>query len=96
MNNTTNTTNSNCPNCPVLSERTGELLNIVNDLPSLSLISEIADSPLLADSDIDLNLPFDTNFKYYSPHDFHSDLDINECSSNSKSFSALVTVILEV
>jgi len=61
----------------------------VNDLPFLSITSEITDIPHLADLDIDLNLPFDTNFRYYSPHDFHSDNNIKECSSNYKTFSAL-------
>lgn len=34
-------------------------------------------------------MPTDQNFNYYSVHDFHSNYDINECSSNNTSFSAL-------
>ena len=34
-------------------------------------------------------MPTDQNFRYYSSHDFHSDHDIIECSSDAKSFSAL-------
>ena len=61
----------------------------MNDLPFLSITSEITDISHLASSDVDLNFPHNLNFKYYSPHDFHSDYDINECSSNNKTFSAI-------
>lgn len=34
-------------------------------------------------------MPSDTNFGYYTPHDFHSSNDIIECLSNDKALSAL-------
>ena len=34
-------------------------------------------------------MPFDQNFNYYTTHDFHSNYDINDFSSHSKSFAAL-------
>ena len=61
----------------------------MNDLPFLSITSEITDISHLASSDVDLNFPLNLNFKYYSSHDFHSDYDISECSSNNKTFSAI-------
>ena len=61
----------------------------MNDLPFLSVTSEITGISHLASSDVDLNFHFNLNFKYYSPHDFHSDYDIDECSSNNITFSTI-------
>ena len=57
--------------------------------PSLNIMSPVSNIPHLTDLDVDLNMPSDHNFNYYSPHDFHSNHDIIECSSNPQSFSAL-------
>ena len=52
-------------------------------------MSPVSNIPHLTDLDVDLNMPSDHNFNYYSPHDFHSNHDIIESSSNPQSFSAL-------
>ena len=49
---------------------------------------QVSNIPYLTDLDVDLNMPSDHNFNYYSPHDFHSNHDIIECSFNPQSFSA--------
>ena len=59
------------------------------DLPSLNISSPITNIRHLTNLDIDLNMPLDENFDYYSITDCNSDNDIIECSSNAKSFSAL-------
>ena len=52
----------------------------------LPLITNI---PHLTNLDADLNMPMDQNFNYYSVNDFHGSHEINECSSDKKTFSAL-------
>ena len=32
---------------------------------------------------MDQQIPSNTNFKYYSPHDFHADVDINNLSASN-------------
>ena len=43
----------------------------------------------LINLDIDLQIPSDRNFKCYSPHDFHSNYDINESFKNNLCFSTI-------
>ena len=51
-------------------------------------MTSISNSPHLNDHDIDLHLPCETNFSYYTPHQFHSSEEITNLSYN-KSFSVL-------
>ena len=59
-----------------------------NTLPRLNITSPNTFHHL-TNSDVDLNMPVDQNFSYYSIENFKSNYDINECSSNKTSFSAL-------
>ena len=59
-----------------------------NTLPRLNITSPNTFHHL-TNSDVDLNMPVDENFSYYSIENFKSNYDINECSSNKTSFSAL-------
>ena len=61
----------------------------LKDLPCLNITSPITNTPHLNDLDIDLNLPSDNNFAYYTTNDYHNNHDINECLSDPRSFSAL-------
>ena len=70
-------------------KNTDRVATDLSNLPWLSISSPVSNIPHLTDLDIDLNMPTDQNFRYYSSHDFHSDHDIIECSSDAKSFSAL-------
>ena len=58
-------------------------------LPVLNIVSPVSNIPHLSNIDIDLHMPSDTNFGYYTPHDFHSSNNIIECLSNHKAFSAM-------
>ena len=49
----------------------------------------ISNIPHLSDLGIDLNMPCDQNFGYYTTHEFHSNNDVSECLSNYKAISAL-------
>ena len=69
---------SDCPLC------SGDVLENTD-----RVATDLSNLPHLTDLDVDLNMPTDQNFRYYSSHDFHSDHDIIECSSDAKSFSAL-------
>ena len=39
--------------------------------------------PHLTNLDIDLHMPSDSNFNYFSTHDFHVNKDISACLSNN-------------
>ena len=79
-----------CPNCLGMCDfNITDKIEQFNNLPYLSLMSPVTNVPHLTNSDVDLNMPADQNFNYYNIHDFHSNYDINECSSNDRSFSAL-------
>lgn len=60
----------------------------LESLPSFDLSVSINNNRNLSNIDIDLNLPFVTNFGYYSIHEFHSNEDIQSTISD-KAFSAL-------
>ena len=66
-------------------ERFAEL----GSLPILDIVFPVSNTPHLSNVDIDLHMPSDTNFGYYTPHDFHSSNNIIECLSNHKAFSAV-------
>ena len=57
-------------------------------LSSLSITSS-SNIPHLTDLDADLNMPLDSNFGFYSIHDFHSNYDISECLLSGQSFSLI-------
>ena len=58
-------------------------------LQSLSIDSPTNNIHHLTDIDADINMPFDNNFAYYTPHDFHNNFDISQCFSNNQSFSII-------
>ena len=60
-----------------------------NNLPFLNITSPVSNIPHLTNRDIDLHMPTDNNFGYYSMQDFNNRNDIIECKSNPKAFSAL-------
>lgn len=58
-------------------------------LPLLDIGSTITNVSHLTNSDIDLHMPCDTNFNYFSTHDYHNNPDIIDCHLESNSFAAL-------
>ena len=60
-----------------------------NNLPLFSITAPVLNIPHLTNTDVDRHMPTDQNFGYYTIHDFHSNSDIVECSTNHKAFSAL-------
>ena len=44
----------------------------LGSLPILNIVSPLSNIPHLSNVDIDLHMPSDTNFGYYTPHDFRS------------------------
>ena len=78
-----------CSQSTVTTSDFDDTLLELNNLPCLNITSLPSNIPHLSDLDIDLNMPLDQNFAYYSTHDFHSNHDICECLSHSGSFSAL-------
>ena len=60
----------------------------LESLPSFDLSVSINNNRNLSNIDIDLNVPFVTNFGYYPIHEFHSNEDIQSPISD-KAFSAL-------
>lgn len=59
-----------------------------NPLPHFEILASNSNIPGLSDIDMDQQVPINANFKYYTPHDFHSDADINSLIA-SKIFSVL-------
>ena len=81
---------SNCPKCPdgAVNISDGDTLSEYSTLPSLAI--NYADNVShLTNLDVDLNMPVDINFSYYTPHDFHSNPDIFDCLSSNNAFSIL-------
>ena len=72
------------------SQASAEAAELCQNLPRLSISSPVANNiSHLTDSDVDLNMPADDNFAYFSAHDFHSNDDVSECFSNSQTFSVI-------
>ena len=71
--------NMTCLEClnvtSIVDDRCAEL---TNSYPYLSDAAPISNSQHLSNLDIDVEIPSDSNFKYYSTHDFHSDYDISD------------------
>ena len=72
-----------------VNEFSEERLAELGSLPILNIVSPVSNIPHLSNVDIDLHMPSDTNFGYYTPHDFHSSNNITECLSNHMTFSAM-------
>ena len=52
-------------------------VDFLHDLPRFEIISKLKDSTAsLADIDTVINFPSQTNFKYYSRHEFHDSSEI--------------------
>ena len=60
----------------------------LDSLPRFDILATVSNVPHLSDLDPDLQIPSQTNFKYYSTHDFHSNYGIRNCSIDT-SFSSL-------
>lgn len=79
-----------CPKCPdgIVNTSDGDTLSEYSTLPSLAV--NYADNVShLTNLDVDLNMPADINFSYYTLHDFHSNPDISDCLSSKNAFSIL-------
>ena len=66
----------NCLKCATgtcVRDTSEKACDLANSLPSLSITSS-SNIPHLSDLDADLNMPLDSNFGFYSTHDFHSNL----------------------
>jgi len=66
-----------CPKCPdgIVNTSDGDTLSDYSTLPSLPI--NYADNVShLTNLDVNLNMPVDINFSYYTLHDFHSNLDL--------------------
>ena len=81
---------SNCPKCSdgTVNASDGVIASEYSSLPSLT-ISYTDNMCHLTNLDADLNMPVDTNFSYYTLHDFHSNPDIFDCLSSNYAFSIL-------
>ena len=63
------------------------LIDGYNSLPRLDLNSSVSSIPHLTNSDVDLHMPSDVNFNYYSSSDFRNNQEISDClSENAFSF----------
>ena len=60
----------------------------LNSLPRLDILSSINSIPHLFDLDADVQLPTQTNFKYYTTHDFHNSYEV-QSSFSKNSFSSI-------
>ena len=67
----------NCFRCTAGADISDRYLDL-NSLPCLNVSSPISNIPHLSDLDIDLNMPCDQNFGYYTTHEFHSNNDVDE------------------
>ena len=57
-------------------------------MPRLDILSSINSIPHLFDLDADVQLPTQTNFKYYTTHDFHNSYEV-QSSFSKNSFSSI-------
>ena len=81
----------NCLKCATATSVTDisdKACDLANSLPSLSITSS-SNTPHLTDLDADLNKALDSDFGFYSTHDFHSNYDISECLLSDQSFSLI-------
>ena len=79
-----------CPKCPddIVNTSAGDTLREYSTLPSLA-INCANNVSHLTNLDVDLNMPADINFSYYTLHDFHSNSDIFDCLLSNNAFSIL-------
>ena len=66
-----------------------EKVEAYSSLPRLSFESPASKICYLSDIDADLNMPFESDFAYYTPHDLHSNYDINQCFLQNQNFSII-------
>ena len=81
----------NCLKCGTgtcVTDASEKACDLANSLPSLSITSS-SNILHLTDLDADLNMPLDSNFGFFSTHDFHNNYDISECLLNDQSFSLI-------
>ena len=80
-----------CPKCTVnlINDNINNNIQDYSLLPLLDIGSSITNIPHLTNSDVDLHMPYDKNFNYYTAHDFHINQDVIECYDGSNSFSVL-------
>ena len=79
--------NNYCLKCATgtcVTDTSEKACDLANSLPSLGITS--SNILHLNDLDADLNMPLDSNFGFYSTHDFHSNYDISECLLSYQSF----------
>ena len=55
----------------------------LSDLSHFDIVSSISNIPNLNDIDPDSNIPSKVNFKYYTPHQFHSNPELSNTSHKS-------------
>ena len=76
-----------CVNPEYCGER--DRLGNLSEYPFLSITSPATNLQHLSGGDIDLNMPFDSNFYYYSTHEFHSNCDMQQCLVDNQAFATL-------
>lgn len=59
----------------------------LDSLPRFNILASISNVPHLSNLHPDLQIPSQTNFKYYSTHDFQSNYGIRNCSINTSLFA---------
>ena len=70
-----------------LCSSSDHLIDDYNSLPRLDLNSSVSSIPHLTNSDVDLHMPSDVNFNYYSSSDFRNNQEISDyLSENAFSF----------
>jgi hypothetical protein len=55
----------------------------------MNYTAPISSIPHLNDLDVDLHMPSNSNFHYFTTHDFHDDFEISECLKEKQFFAAL-------
>ena len=74
---------------PMAKPCNGARIYDFSSLPALYIIPLTSRIPQLSYSDIDRNIPFETNFSYYTPDQFHNNLELRDSIINPKSFTVL-------
>ena len=65
----------------------------MDSLPQLDLINTLNSSSIFSNLDLDLNLPQQTNFGYYSNSDFKSSYKISNCISHTIIFQFYIPIL---
>ena len=67
--------------CSSYTQSNCDCVDEYKSLPKLELTSNVNKIPHLTGSDVDLHMPSDINFNYYSTNDFHNNQEIANCFS---------------